>query len=289
MKEKLKKFWEWLKDFLSFSIDFIFIVAALFFVPFSLNHLFEAYPAIKTMFGDSNTGEILTYLSTTFLAFMALYQNNRFRKLNRKHEQEQKTKDAEVQKLLADKDAEMQEKMAAQNKEAQDRMAELVRKANEIALKSKIIDIESRRISEIENAVSNFDKACYPSEFFYSNLLSMSENEKDFKLLTLKNKSFDEFLNITRTFSMYLPECLEKLSETIKSYYKSYNEVINLLLNNEIKDKIDDRTPKDIEDMEKFNVLYRTLKANREKFILGCETYIANAETEYWNLIHNFK
>lgn len=206
MKEKLKKFWKQVKNFLSFSMDFIFIVIVLFLVPFSLDILFETYPAIKTMFGDSNTGEILTYLSTTFLAFMALYQNNRFRVLNRKHEQEQKAKDAEVQKLLADKDAEMQEKMAAQNKEAQDRMAELTNRANELALKSQIINVETKRISELKILLEEFSKKCSFTNI--TNIYNTSQEE-------LKKNKNDE--SISKDFLIKLEQLYLKVISELRN------------------------------------------------------------------------
>ena len=242
MKEKLKKFWEWLKDFLSFSIDLILIVAALFLIPFGLNYLLETYPNIKALFGESGIGEILTYLSTTFLAFLALYQNNRFRKLNRKHEQEQKTKDAEVQKLLADKDAEMQEKMAAQNKEAQDRMAELTSRANELAYKNQIINVETQRISNLQKAFSNFDYACHHWDDF--NNCGSLQNRSRIQLLEQNiYRVYDSLLALGREI---VNDCSTP-PNNVYSDAESYKEAIeksslflmnNATINDDLKEKL---------------------------------------------------
>ena len=120
----MKTIHNWINKHMVISWGIISILYAV-----AIHFLFHWESGIKLIEAKWSAGEILTYGSTVALGLLAMWQNQRFKK---------------------------------ENDAAQARLENLTQQANELTAISKIVEIESAKLSTIKRVIDNISKSCSP-------------------------------------------------------------------------------------------------------------------------------
>ena len=105
------------------------IIIGLILFPIVVQGLFCLHPHYRFLVANWSAGEILTYVGTAFLGFVAYVQN---------------------------------ENMKEANDKAQDELAKLSSESNELSILARIIDYELNKKADIEKSISEFEEAANP-------------------------------------------------------------------------------------------------------------------------------
>lgn len=149
-----------------------------------------------------SAGDILTYVSTVALGLLAVWQNRRFKEEN------------DVSQL---------------------RLENLTQEANELAMKNRIIGIESENLIRLKKAMDDFSTACDPIELsvnFIDKANSITPKISTLSGLTLAEKHLDDsFFALSRELRIN-PDIIKAnsnnpLLEKLGEYYYAAKEFIN--------------------------------------------------------------
>lgn len=134
--------------------------------------LFHWETDIEILHAKWEAGDILTYVSTVALGLLAVWQNKRFKE---------------------------------ENDVAQERLEKLTAQANEISMINKIIEIESKHLLRLENAVDEFSEACKPETIFRVYLAESATLPPDTDVISNISKARARVDNSFRTLVRELP------------------------------------------------------------------------------------
>ena len=209
---------------------------------FVIHCLFSKDAPTEWLGAEWTAGEILTYTSTVALGLLALWQNKRFKKAN---------------------------------DEAQERMEELTKYANEISLKSQLIDIESKHIENVKVALDKFYVACDMEEVTF--LFSEYYDNEYLRKAAFRRKGSEAdqaFLNLMDIISADRAVDVNEIRISAYLFYSAAKAVLGTLIKENEPDSI---TLK--------NQLDNSHK-NKENFIKDREIYMYYKEKAYNQLVY---
>lgn len=150
IKKKFIKYKKWAEEHL-FSV---WVISSCLFA-FIIHCLFSATAPNEWFVAKWGAGDILTFVSTSALSLLAVWQNRKFKE---------------------------------ENDIAQTRMENLAKKANELPIISKIIDYESEKLSRLRNKAQNYIDVC-ATESASDDLSAFAMKPEQFSNLYVKIKT----------------------------------------------------------------------------------------------------
>lgn len=150
-----------LKKWIEKHLFLVWIISSGLFA-FIIHCLFSQTAPNEWMAAKWSAGDILTFVSTEALGLLAVWQNKKFKE---------------------------------ENDISQQRLEKLTRQANELAVVSKIIEIEADNLSRLRDAFSEFSAACDPqllSAIFINSTISENPMQSVFTEMASAEKRIDD-------------------------------------------------------------------------------------------------
>ena len=210
---------------------------------FVIHCLFSKEAPTEWLGAEWSAGEILTYTSTVALGLLALWQNKRFKKAN---------------------------------DEAQERMEELTKYANELTLKSQIIESESIRINNLKHAIDEFSLSCDPM-ILNSKCTDSLKIDKKRKSIAVELTAIirEKYLNLKRELENEHSVNMKVLLSSAYDYYSYSDAFLDILFE-----------PESYTDEDK-EIIFKEFESIYKKFIIVKDKKILEIDKTYYSLIFN--
>lgn len=180
------------------KIKIALIILGLVLFPIAVQVLFCFHAPVRVLEANWTAGEILTYVGTAFLGFIAFIQNDSLKKAN---------------------------------DEAQEKLAQLTSEANELSVLARIIDYELNKKATLLEDIEAFEKASNPQ-----NILSAVDLDCTVNLPSLIEKESilnDAFLHLCTSTRMHYDD--DKIGEdagylkAIRTMYETIKRMIEII------------------------------------------------------------
>ncbi len=207
-----------------------------------IHFIFNLHPHNEWWVAKWGAGDLLTYLGTMALGWLAIMQNEELKK---------------------------------SNEESEKQLKDINEKANEINVISKIIEYEIAKKATIESAFEDFEKNCNPQKYVSSlNKIDDKHIEVDEKVVFESEMELDEsYLKLCTKMGLKMGEVKEgHVSTKMKELYTETKGLINLLKHKEldsVEAKIDKIKKARIDFGESKNLLLFSKQKELDELIRG--------------------
>ena len=224
---------ECIKKFVQENLIVLWLIASVIYAVV-VHVLFHIQAPIEWMSAKWSAGEIMTYASTVSLGLLAVWQNR---------------------------------KIKEENDKAQDRLEKLTKQANEIAIIGKVIEYESSKLLNLEEAFDSFSDACNPQKITLKYANNCNSTESLLKAMVDQESLIDwSFFPLARLLRLDLSlnsDDWTEINRDVADYYDAAKNYVIAVRNNPLKSPVEEK---------------QELEKKRNQYVVSKERYLIQRE-----------